>query len=311
MDRLSVATSANVLGAGMAAAATAAGADRIFLMGYDYRVAGSEPGAVSPLERRDGDERDLSWSLDLYATFGVPVERTLLGLPLYGRTWPVSGPELGAPATGRGVTWVPRRNLELLLDPAVVPVRDEIEMVELYALAADGAPRATRGSPDAAPAATDPAASDPAAPSSPGTWRAVYVDSPATLAPKLALANERGLAGAGFWAIGYERGLPAYTDLIARFAAGGPLEEGAGRPGDGVIGYESSGGVSEPGAASRVSVAALRRTRSSSRVTASRARRRRDRPGRDPSSGTGPARRRAPWATSSASLVLSPYRRRA
>ncbi|MCU0483771.1 MAG: glycosyl hydrolase family 18 protein, partial [Chloroflexi bacterium] len=84
MDRLSVATSANVLGAGMAAAATAAGADRIFLMGYDYRVAGSEPGAVSPLERRDGDERDLSWSLDLYATFGVPVERTLLGLPLYG-----------------------------------------------------------------------------------------------------------------------------------------------------------------------------------------------------------------------------------
>jgi hypothetical protein len=36
----------------------------------------------------------------------------------------------------------------------------------------------------------------------------------------LSLADDRGLAGAGFWAIGYERGLPDYTSLIARFAAG-------------------------------------------------------------------------------------------
>jgi hypothetical protein len=28
------------------------------------------------------------------------------------------------------------------------------------------------------------------------------------------------LAGAGFWAIGYERGLPDYTELIATFRAG-------------------------------------------------------------------------------------------
>jgi hypothetical protein len=51
----------------------------------------------------------------------------------------------------------------------------------------------------------------------------VYVDSPATLAAKLALANDRGLAGAGFWAIGYERGLPGYTSLMNRFAAGEPM----------------------------------------------------------------------------------------
>ena len=54
-------------------------------------------------------------------------------------------------------------------------------------------------------------------------WRAVYVDTPGTLAPKLDLANERGLAGAGFWAIGYTRGLPAYTDLMGQFARGEPL----------------------------------------------------------------------------------------
>ena len=46
------------------------------------------------------------------------------------------------------------------------------------------------------------------------------MDSPETLAPKMALANERGLAGSGFWAIGYERGLPGYRDLMERFVAG-------------------------------------------------------------------------------------------
>jgi GH18 family chitinase len=54
----------------------------------------------------------------------------------------------------------------------------------------------------------------------PTAWNAVYYDSPRSLTPKLRLADERGLAGAGFWAIGYERGLPGYTELIATFASG-------------------------------------------------------------------------------------------
>ena len=51
---VSVATQSNELGASMAAAAAAAGADRIFLMGYDYRWPGSEPGASAPIDRMDG-----------------------------------------------------------------------------------------------------------------------------------------------------------------------------------------------------------------------------------------------------------------
>ncbi len=225
-DRVSVATQANLTGATMAAAAAEAGADRIFLMGYDYRVAGSEPGATAPLDRRDGGEKDLVWSLDLYEALGVPVERTFLGLPLYGMTWPVVDPEIGAPATDRGDTWIPRQHLDILRDPAAVPVRDEIEVVELYSLDRQGDPlRRPSASPSAGAGSPSPAPSSAAsaAPAQTGPWRAIYVDSPATLAPKLALANERGLAGAGFWAIGYERGLPGYTDLIARFAAGEPM----------------------------------------------------------------------------------------
>jgi len=215
-DQVSVATTANVTGSAMAGAAARAGADRIFAMGYDYHWAGSAPGASSPLDRRDGEEKDLVWSLELYESVGVPVERTILGLPLYGMSWPVAGPDIGAPQTGRGDAWIPRQNLSMLRDDSIVPLRDEIEIVEFYAFTADGA----TPPPSSAPASA--ASSDQ--PTEDLDWTAIYIDSPATLAPKLALANERGLAGAGFWAIGYERGLPGYTDLIARFAAGERME---------------------------------------------------------------------------------------
>jgi spore germination protein YaaH len=186
--QVSVATTANQGGAAMAAAASVAGADRVFIMGYDYRTAGSQPGASAPLDRHDGD-KDLAWSLDLYHAAGVPVERTILGLPLYGMTWPVTGPEQGAPSTGRGDVWIPRRNLDMLIGAAPAPTYDPIESVDFLAV------------PDGA------------------GWRAIYLDTPMSLTPKLQLANDRGLAGAGFWAIGYERGLPAYTRLIASFRA--------------------------------------------------------------------------------------------
>ena len=187
---VTVATTAGPQGAALATAANLAGADRIFLMGYDYRTGSSEPGASSPLARRDGDERTLAWSLDLYAAAGVPVTRTLLGLPLYGVAWPTASADLGAAATGNGAVWVPRRNLATLRDRTLTPVVDPVEVVAFLAV------------PD-------------------GTgWQAIYYDTPETLIPKLALADDRGLAGAGLWALGYERGMPAYTRLIAEFHGG-------------------------------------------------------------------------------------------
>ncbi|HYO44588.1 MAG TPA: glycosyl hydrolase family 18 protein [Candidatus Limnocylindrales bacterium] len=227
-QQVSVSTGAHALGAAMAVAAAAAGADRIFMMGYDYRTGRSDPGASAPLDRRDGENQSLRTSLDLYAALGVPPDRLLLGLPLYGVEWPVVGPVIGAPSTDRGAAWFPRANVPLLSDPGIVPLRDDIEQVEVYLLGSDG----TVGPPSIDPAAPiDPSAPvEPWAPVEPAvspapdrTWRAIYVDSPETLAPKMALANERGLAGSGFWAIGYERGLPGYTRLMERFVAGEPL----------------------------------------------------------------------------------------
>jgi spore germination protein YaaH len=208
---VSVATQANEVGASMAAAAAAAGADRIFLMGYDYRWAGSEPGASAPIDRLDGETKDLVWSLDLYGALGVPVDRTILGLPLYGVTWPVIGPGFLSPATGRGEPWVPRWNLGVFADPTFAPTFEPNESVEFYAVpSAYSTARPTANVPGVAPSDTP----------APIAWNAVYYDSPRSLAPKLRLADDRGLAGAGFWAIGYERGVPGYTELIASFHAG-------------------------------------------------------------------------------------------
>ena len=199
--QVSVATTSGPAGAAKALVASAAGADRIFMMAYDYHYGASDVGASAPMDRRDGADPDLVWSLDLYESLGVPVERTILGLPLYGMRWRVSGPGLGATRLGDGAVWVPADNPRFLADPPAPPLLDPIEIVEFYAAAptvsaAPGDSRAAAG------------------------WQAIYVDSPRTLAPKMALADERGLAGAGFWAIGYERGLPGYRDLMTRFAAG-------------------------------------------------------------------------------------------
>jgi spore germination protein YaaH len=198
---VSASTGAGRTGAAMALAASTAAADRIFLMGYDYHYAGSDVGASAPMDRRDGAEQDLAWSLDLYEALGVPIERTILGLPLYGMRWRVTGPEIGATRLGNGAIWVPADNPRFLAAPPVPAELDPIEIVDFYAVAPTVSPepgdsRATAG------------------------WQAIYVDSPRTLEPKLALADDRGLAGAGFWALGYERGIPAYTDLMARFASG-------------------------------------------------------------------------------------------
>ena len=209
--QVSVATQANEVGAAMAAAAATAGADRIFLMGYDYRTAGTEPGASAPIDRLDGELKDLIWSLDLYALLGVPPERLLLGLPLYGVTWPVVAPGFLAPSSGRGDAWVPRWNLRVFEDPGFAPMYEPTESVEFYSV-------------PTAYATAEPSANVPGVPASsspePVAWDAVYFDSARSLTPKLRLADERGFAGAGFWAIGYERGLPEYTELIATFRAG-------------------------------------------------------------------------------------------
>jgi hypothetical protein len=193
---LTVATEAGLRGTGNAAAAARAGADRVFLMGYDYHWSGSQPGASSPVDRSDG-QYTLRWSIDQYVAAGVPRDRIVLGLPLYGMSWLTTGPDRSAPVIGRGASWIPNRHTDVLLDPAFRPGRDPLEVAEFF-IRPDGE-----------------------------DWRVTYYDSPATLRTKLAFARDQGLAGGGFWAVGYERGLPGYTELMRDFRNGRVAREEA------------------------------------------------------------------------------------
>ena len=187
--RVSVATEAGPRGVGNAEAAAMAGVDRVFLMGYDYHWSGSPPGASSPVDRTDG-LYTLRWSIDRYVEAGVPRDRILLGLPLYGMQWRMAGLDRTTAVIGQGVTWVPSQHLDELLDDGFQPGRDAFEMTELFWEYDDG------------------------------EWLVTYYDSPTTLRPKLALALDNGLAGAGFWAMGYERGVPGFPRLMRAFRDG-------------------------------------------------------------------------------------------
>jgi hypothetical protein len=192
---ITVASEAGLRGMGNAVAAVEADVDRVFLMGYDYHWSGSGPGASAPVDRADG-LYTLRWSIEQYVNAGVPRDRILLGLPLYGMSWKTIGPDRTSSVLGRGTAWIPSQHSDVLLDPLFVPGRDTLEVAEFFVRPEGRA------------------------------WRLTYYDSPATLRAKLALARDQGLAGGGFWAIGYERGLPGYLGLMRDFRDGDvPREE--------------------------------------------------------------------------------------
>jgi spore germination protein YaaH len=188
---VTVATNANTSGARMAKAALDLGIDRAFMMGYAFRSAGGPPGAIDPIDfRGDPTKLDLKASVDLYATTGVPLGRVILGLPLYGMTWPTAGPNLGDAKTAGGSSFIPESNLTLLAANAARIALEPIESVAWFAW------QDSKLDPATAP------------------WHQTFYDTPATLQPKFQLALDRDLAGIGFWALGYERGLAGYWDKV-------------------------------------------------------------------------------------------------
>ena len=138
----------------------------------------------------------------------MPADRLLLGLPLYGVDWPVAGPVIGAPSTRVAARqWFPRAHVDLLTDPTIVPERDEVEQVDVYFSASDG----TVGRPAAARVAL---ARTRATSDRERTWTRSTSTRPGR-SPRSSPSRTSGDSpGAGFWAIGYTRGLPAYTELM-------------------------------------------------------------------------------------------------
>ncbi len=181
IGRVTVAVGASQAGVAMAATVLKDRADRVLIMGYDYRSGSSTTtGSTDPLVRRGGG-MSLTWTLNLYAAAKLPMNRLILALPYYGMSWPTKSAGVGAaPARSayRRSPAYPIRVSKVIVSAHARRGYDPVE-ASAWVMTWDGAHH---------------------------VWRQTYYDSPKALVSKFSLAKSRQLAGIGLWALGYDNG---------------------------------------------------------------------------------------------------------
>ncbi len=164
-------------------ALAAGGADAVFVMGYDYRTAGSgHAGSIDPLA---GPAYDLTDTVRAY-TARVRASRVILGIPYYGRAWSTVSDAVNA-RTQTGTKY-------------------GASNVVNYSIAVDYAARYGRRY-DSREVSAWVAYRKQSCTTAYGcvtTWRQVYYDDASTLKARYDLVNRAGLRGAGIWALGYD-----------------------------------------------------------------------------------------------------------
>ena len=164
--------------------ATASGAaDAIFIMGYDYRTAGSSPvGSIAPLDRSGYGIRDTV----LAYTARVAPSKLILGVPYYGRAWSTATDDFNATNTSG--------------------TKYGASTTVVYDTAADYLARYGRRWQSTEGVAWTAYRRENCT-STYGcvmSWRELYVDDAAAIGLKYDLVNRYRLRGAGIWALGYD-----------------------------------------------------------------------------------------------------------
>jgi spore germination protein YaaH len=163
------------------------GADAIFIMGYDYRIASSSSaGSVDPLA---GPVYDLADTVAAYRAH-VPANRLILGIPYYGRSWPtVSDAKNAKTQTGSKYG-----------SSASVTYDSAVPLVAKYGRRFDSRENSAWFAYRKQNCTTTYGCVT--------TWRQVYYDDAATLGSRYDLVNRSGLRGVGIWALGYDGARP-------------------------------------------------------------------------------------------------------
>lgn len=154
--------------------------DLFCIMGYDYYWTGSSnAGPNDPLFHfQNTYNYTLSKSVTYYLDQGVPNSKLILGLPYYGREWEVTSHALPATTTANGVAALYRtvkNNNSGDYDPANRNVEPESRSV--YYNFYNG-----------------------------GTPVQCFISEEDQLGERMEFINQRGLAGMGIWALGYDDG---------------------------------------------------------------------------------------------------------
>jgi spore germination protein YaaH/flagellar hook assembly protein FlgD len=179
----------------IAKATAPGGADAIFIMGYDYRSAGSSPvGSVAPLGRTGYDIRD---TIVAYRA-KVPASKLILGVPYYGRAWSTASGALHASNTSSTKTGA---STTVVFDTAA----DYLARYGRHYDAGEGVAWTAYKRENCT-----------AKYGCVTSWRELYVDDATALGAKYDLVNAYGLRGAGIWALGYDGTRPELWAAIQR-----------------------------------------------------------------------------------------------
>lgn len=162
--------------------------DMFIIMGYDYYWTGSTTaGPNDPLfQFGTSYNYTLSRSVTNYLDKGVPPSKLILGLPYYGREWPVSSSGIPASATGSGVSRI--FNF----------VRDN-----------------TSGNYSAANRNFDANSYSAYYEFNSGGTRQCFITEEYEMNKRMDFINKRGIGGMGIWALGYDDGYTTFWDLIS------------------------------------------------------------------------------------------------
>ncbi|MBK7172357.1 MAG: T9SS type A sorting domain-containing protein [Bacteroidales bacterium] len=160
--------------------------DYLMIMGYDYYWNGSnQAGPVSGMYAMTSSypysvSRTLSW----YLSKGATVDKILLGLPYYGRDWPVNSimPPANSTGTSTAITYRMFRNNYLTYSNENLRFEKNSQS-PYYLYNVNG-------------------------------WHHCFMDNVSSLGAKYELVRRSGIAGIGIWALGYDDGYEDLWNLI-------------------------------------------------------------------------------------------------
>ena len=165
----------------------------LFVMGYDYHWSGGDPGPVDPLYgSATFGHYALDWTVSDYLSHGVPKERIILGLPLYGRRWSTVDNELPSQSTG---------------------VSSSITFSEAHVAAAQEGSLYHEES--RTPYVLYPT-------------EQIWFGTTDSLRERIRFSMDYGLQGIGLWALGYESEVPDVWTMIAEETTSVPSQDDTG-----------------------------------------------------------------------------------
>lgn len=161
--------------------------DYFCIMGYDYYWSGStQAGPTDPLYRFENSNYTLSRSVTNYLDKGVPKSKLVLGLPYYGKFWPVSNFTLPASTSGSGGS-IFYSDVKDNINGNFIPAnRNEYNPSHsVYYNYTDGS-----------------------------TKYQCFITEGKGMKKRLQFIRKRGIAGMGIWALGYDDGYPEFWNAI-------------------------------------------------------------------------------------------------